>query len=57
MVDHNELESTEWYVIVRPDNNYPLTIYTDKNQAMFVAEANNSKIVAVQPVKSSRGKI
>jgi len=57
MVNHNELESTEWYVIVRPDNNYPLTIYTDKNQAMFVAEANNSKIVAVQPVKSSRDKI
>lgn len=57
MVDHNELEFTEWYVIVRSDNNYPLTIYTDKKQAKFVAEVNNSKVVVVRPTKSSRDKI
>ncbi len=39
-----------WYVIVRKDNGYPLSIYTDKELAEEVARVNGERVVVVTPV-------
>jgi hypothetical protein len=36
-----------WFVIVRPDNSYPVIIYADRSQAEHVAEVNGYKVVPV----------
>jgi hypothetical protein len=45
-------EST-WYVVVRPDNGYPVLVYPEKSRAELVARLNGYRIVPVQPIKST----
>jgi hypothetical protein len=45
---------TIWYVVVgkkarEREENYPLTIYCDKDVAELVARANNESVIPVKP--------
>ena len=44
---------TTWYVVVRPDNGYPVLVYADKDRADLVASKNGYRVVAVRPVKAA----
>ena len=46
---------TIWYVVAskkspEQEENYPLSIYADKELAQAVADANNEKVIPVQPM-------
>jgi len=43
--------TTTWYVVTRPDNGYPLTIYPDKDRAEMMARVNGNEVVAVRKVE------
>lgn len=46
-----------WYVVVRPDNGYPVLVYGGPNgeeTAHLAADPNGYKVVAVKPVEPER---
>jgi hypothetical protein len=40
-----------WYVIVRPDNGYPVIIYPNYDRARFIADINGYKVATVKVTK------
>jgi len=43
-----------WYVLVRPDNGYPVLIYPEKERAELIASKNGYKVVPVVPMKREK---
>lgn len=42
------------YVLIRPDNGYPVIVYADKDRAEFVASKNGYRVVAVRGCKPEK---
>ena len=40
-----------WFVVVRPDNGYPVLVYVEKERAEMVAKANGYQVVPVKRCK------
>ncbi len=45
---------TEWYVVVRRDNGYPMLIFADRKRAEHMAKVNGSKVVPVRLVEGNK---
>ncbi len=48
MHNHNWHQTNEsWYVILLPDNDYPVTITPDKERAEYMAKRNGYKLIKI----------
>lgn len=50
----NDTHKPPWYIIVRPDNGYPVLVYPDKERAELIAQINGYKVMVVMPVKKGQ---
>lgn len=57
MTPESQADKCEWYVLVRPDNGYPVLVYPDRERAEMVGKVNRYPIVAVEPCRETKSKI
>ena len=50
----SKMTTKPWYVLVRPDNGYPVLIYPEKERAELIASKNGYKVVPVVPMKREK---